>query len=160
MKLRRFRIRTMTVVVVVVALGFGAWSQFAAIKRRQQQYRSRAAYFTELERDVRYLQDSHLGLTRSFEKSASFYLKMKERYSSPKSQAEIIAKYDENNRLAERERARAEAYTEVIEYTGKMKRKYELAARSPWLPVKPDPPRPSFPSESDGDGPLGASESP
>jgi hypothetical protein len=35
------------------------------------------------------------------------------------------------------------AYNRVLaEYSGKMRMKYERAARYPWLPVEPDPPEP------------------
>ena len=44
--------------------------------------------------------------------------------------------------VADGYRRRAELYREEADYHGKLRRKYDHAARYPWLPVAPDPPEP------------------
>jgi hypothetical protein len=43
---------------------------------------------------------------------------------------------------AEKERANAAHFERLAGYCGSLSRKYERAARYPWLPVEPDPPEP------------------
>lgn len=114
MRLPLFRIRTMMVVVAAIATAIGCAREVIRLSRLSWSYRGRADTCAYLERSMqRDIQDIDTGR-----------LAPREDFS----QAEI----DDMAKL----------FRKRIPYFRAMSRKYDYAARHPWLPVAPDAPKP------------------
>jgi hypothetical protein len=114
MGLPRFRLRALMIAVAILALlAFGE-----SMRRRRGRYRVLAEYHALSER-------SYAMFARMYRETLPFPTDEPGAALSPAA------------------RAKAERAEAGGAYHAAMRRKYEHAARSPWLPVEPDPPPPA-----------------
>jgi type II secretory pathway pseudopilin PulG len=144
-----FTVRGLMIAVAVVAILLGALSTGLAWKRKSDRYRQLAARYAQAEAmAIRSMssEDKSAELSRRLDeirarlegprrapvqKLTLFgYRLLPKRWNPDEKEYEEM-----QNEKKERDRLR-------IAWLAHMRKKYERAARSPWLPVAPDPPNP------------------
>jgi hypothetical protein len=122
MRLPRFRLRTLMVAVAVIALAVGSLRGHARLKRHSEWYSGRAVFFAR--RGLPYRRN--LALT-------------------PAEWEAKVIEYRRANEGAWFKMGAGPSPAEcrrLLPYYESLRRKYERAARYPWLPVGADPPEP------------------
>jgi hypothetical protein len=162
MPLPRFRIRTLMIAVAVVGVTLVIAPEASRLWRLSGLYRNRASDFASSEKQVR-------GIARRFEALAQKALVQAKTYRSGRvpddedpDTKKTLQDFREAMKTMDATSAEdpldvgaglmdeaVEQYTEEVKncdmaatYFGNMRRKYERAARYPWLSVPPDPPQP------------------
>src|SRR5271170_1064681 len=122
----RFTVRWMMVAVAIVALIIGCQLQYTRLQRLSEQYEGRVINAKRLVAQAR--------LTASFSHEDWLsHCREIDRMNRKHPPFQIARGYP------------PELSKELIAYGESIRLKYERAARYPWLPVRPDPPRPSRP---------------
>jgi hypothetical protein len=126
----RFTVRRLMIAVAIVALLLAVGLEARWMHREYQGYTRRAflhSYGETMNREW-----------AAWEiKSEAGYRSMVEKYSQGGFDDRLL-------HLADRNGKNAAKYTLRADYHARMKAKYQAAARRPWLPVEPDPPRPEL----------------
>lgn len=122
----RFNLRWLMLAVAVVGLACGG----EVMRRRADKFTERAAYFAREE------QMSRWGVEALEEQIADSLMDL-ESHRKNKSKPKV----DLNSWVLFWE-ARLKARCVIANQKASLRRKYERAARYPWLPVAPDPPEP------------------
>ena len=140
----RLTVRWLMVAIAITALALGG----IMMGRKRGEYLQRARVFGMIEEEARALVEELHSEKESAEILARFERQAIEEHRTepdpflrpPIPLADLHPeKYEAQAKEAIRETVSAQR---MIEYASAMRRKYERAARYPWLPVAPDPPPP------------------
>jgi hypothetical protein len=132
----RFTIRKLMIVVLVASLG--SWSVKLWLLSRD--YARRAKAHEAAERQYRAVRELFLAATRSYAQDAANSSALLASSEAPFLGSEELA--TKSRDLAASLLATAREPARKMAYYGALKRKYQRAARYPWLSVAPDPPAP------------------
>jgi hypothetical protein len=136
MRRPRFRLRTLLIAAAVVGLSVGVLT----LRQRSAEYRERAALHAEEKRKHMELVNFCGYLQNQFENG---FICVDEYIRLVRPSAQDLADYrggaTEAIELARKELASERA---GASYHENLKRKYDRAARYPWLSIEPDPPAP------------------
>jgi hypothetical protein len=132
----RFTIRKLMIAVLVASLGF--WSVKLWLLSRD--YARRAKAYEAAETQYRSVRGLFLAVTSSYAQDAANSSAMLASSEAPFLGSEELAKRSRD--LAASLLANAREPERKMAYYGALKRKYQRAARYPWLSVAPDPPEP------------------
>jgi hypothetical protein len=134
MRLPRITIRQWMFIVVAVGLVTGGIVGGIRLKRRQEHFGELAERYAALESlclEVMVRQDANL-------KQTTKELNVFEKYP-PVSGPTLL---EQTRTLLRESQDRQAASARKLAQYARLKQKYEYAARYPWLPVEPDPPKP------------------
>jgi hypothetical protein len=134
MKLPRFTVRGMMLAVAVIAIVIGADN----MRRRRDHYLEARALHELMERNYREAADFYASSADQNERE-SRRLRAAGVPSEGHPQSSILGAIESH---AADQRLKERAALDQSRRRGLLRRKYELAARSPGLPVAPDPPEP------------------
>jgi hypothetical protein len=164
MKLPRFRLRTLMIVVAIIAIA--AYGD--VLRRRRAEYLRRAAALAMPEQASRGARDSNKKMLTEFKEKFEQRKdwerrnvdQLKRMAEDDLLSSETQAKWRDLQRMAEQSLGESEQrqdeltssvnaeiarWSRSYDHFSALRRKYERAARYPWLPVSPDPPDPTFP---------------
>jgi hypothetical protein len=140
----RFRLWTLLVLVAIIALGLGG----EMMRRRRAGYlRAAAEHATKAARYGQFV-EAVLGMARDWDQRAVDEAEMAQKSAVLALESFAIEQREQverNKKRAIRRREDAARIAKLANYHAAMKRKYQQAARYPWLPVAPDLPKPDPP---------------
>jgi hypothetical protein len=155
--------------IVVLIIGFAVYAD--VLRRRRAGYLREVPIFALEEKISRHMRDSTRRRISKYEKEMNDFrnalrksIERRRQFESSKS----IQKQEDRLRSIERDQAKkvssdmadAAQWSRRCDYFADLRRKYERAARSPWLTVSSDPPEPARPEHPLDPIPPGAPNTP
>jgi hypothetical protein len=134
-------VRRLMLVVALVGLFFAGGDRVATMSRLSGEYAGKAQRYMSLEAYYRQDAASLLGQAKSNEKLASANRPVEDIGNEPLTHASKEVEKDFAGQAGD-DLGRAARAAAKADYYAALARKYDHAARYPWLPAEPDPPEP------------------